>query len=379
MEKRRLPRAGLVRRHVHGEHDGGRGRGASGCRCPGSASPPAVDPRRDEFARASRRGGASSACGCGLRPRDVLTREAFENAIAVRDGVRRVDERGAAPAGDRRRGRRRARAGRLRPDQPADAAHRRPAPGGAVRHGRPRPGRRRAGAHAGAARGGAAARRRADGDRARRSRRTCRSCRRRRSTATWCGRVGEPIHPTAGSPILARVARARRRGRQDRRAWRGRRSGARRACSTPRRRRSRRSRAAGSCAGDVIVIRYEGPQGRPGDARDAGRHRRRSTGPGWAATSCWSPTGGSAARRTGSAIAPHRAGGGGRRADRAGARRATRSRWTWTRAGSTWTVEEDELDRRRDGWKAPQPRYERGALAKYARLVASASRGAICG
>ena len=42
-------------------------------------------------------------------------------------------------------------------------------------------------------------------------------------------------------------------------------------------------------------------------------------------------------------------------------------------------VEEDELDRRRDGWKAPQPRYEHGALAKYAKLVASASRGAICG
>jgi dihydroxy-acid dehydratase len=42
-------------------------------------------------------------------------------------------------------------------------------------------------------------------------------------------------------------------------------------------------------------------------------------------------------------------------------------------------VEEDELARRRDGWKAPQPRYEHGALAKYARLVASASRGAICG
>ena len=42
-------------------------------------------------------------------------------------------------------------------------------------------------------------------------------------------------------------------------------------------------------------------------------------------------------------------------------------------------VEEDELDARRDGWKAPQPRYERGALAKYARLVTTASRGAVCG
>jgi dihydroxy-acid dehydratase len=42
-------------------------------------------------------------------------------------------------------------------------------------------------------------------------------------------------------------------------------------------------------------------------------------------------------------------------------------------------VPEAELARRRGGWKAPHPRYERGALAKYARLVSSASNGAVCG
>ena len=42
-------------------------------------------------------------------------------------------------------------------------------------------------------------------------------------------------------------------------------------------------------------------------------------------------------------------------------------------------VPEAELARRRDGWKAPAPRYERGALAKYARLVSSAAQGAVCG
>ncbi|HXF56383.1 MAG TPA: dihydroxy-acid dehydratase [Actinomycetota bacterium] len=42
-------------------------------------------------------------------------------------------------------------------------------------------------------------------------------------------------------------------------------------------------------------------------------------------------------------------------------------------------VPEDELARRRDGWKPPEPRYRWGALAKYARLVSSASRGAVCG
>ena len=32
---------------------------------------------------------------------------------------------------------------------------------------------------------------------------------------------------------------------------------------------------------------------------------------------------------------------------------------------------------RRAGWKAPAPRYQSGALAKYARLVSSASEGAV--
>jgi dihydroxy-acid dehydratase len=41
-------------------------------------------------------------------------------------------------------------------------------------------------------------------------------------------------------------------------------------------------------------------------------------------------------------------------------------------------VPQEVLARRRDGWKAPQPRYSNGALAKYARLVSSASSGAVC-
>jgi dihydroxy-acid dehydratase len=41
-------------------------------------------------------------------------------------------------------------------------------------------------------------------------------------------------------------------------------------------------------------------------------------------------------------------------------------------------VDEKELERRLGQWQAPAPRYTSGALAKYARLVSSASRGAIC-
>lgn len=38
-----------------------------------------------------------------------------------------------------------------------------------------------------------------------------------------------------------------------------------------------------------------------------------------------------------------------------------------------------ELKRRLRGWKAPKPHYTRGVLAKYARLVSSASEGAVTG
>ena len=40
-------------------------------------------------------------------------------------------------------------------------------------------------------------------------------------------------------------------------------------------------------------------------------------------------------------------------------------------------VSDDELDRRRAKWTAPPPRYTHGVMAKYAKLVSSASRGAV--
>ncbi|WP_374563597.1 dihydroxy-acid dehydratase, partial [Nitrosomonas sp.] len=42
-------------------------------------------------------------------------------------------------------------------------------------------------------------------------------------------------------------------------------------------------------------------------------------------------------------------------------------------------VPDDELAQRRAAWQPPQPRYSRGVLAKYAKLVSSASSGAITG
>jgi dihydroxy-acid dehydratase len=40
-------------------------------------------------------------------------------------------------------------------------------------------------------------------------------------------------------------------------------------------------------------------------------------------------------------------------------------------------VDDAELARRRAQWKVPEPRYTTGVLAKYARLVTGAERGAI--
>jgi len=40
-------------------------------------------------------------------------------------------------------------------------------------------------------------------------------------------------------------------------------------------------------------------------------------------------------------------------------------------------VAEQEIAQRRKAWTPPPPRYPRGVLAKYARLVSSASVGAV--
>jgi dihydroxy-acid dehydratase len=55
---------------------------AIGMSLPGSASPAAVDPRRAEFAYESGRA-VVALLQSDIRPRDIMTKEAFENAIAV--------------------------------------------------------------------------------------------------------------------------------------------------------------------------------------------------------------------------------------------------------------------------------------------------------
>jgi len=42
-------------------------------------------------------------------------------------------------------------------------------------------------------------------------------------------------------------------------------------------------------------------------------------------------------------------------------------------------VPAEEIRARLSRWRAPEPRYRTGALAKYARLVSSSAQGATCG
>jgi dihydroxy-acid dehydratase len=55
---------------------------ALGMSLPGSATPPAVDRRRDDYAYASGQA-VVGLLGSGTRPRQIMTQQAFENAIAV--------------------------------------------------------------------------------------------------------------------------------------------------------------------------------------------------------------------------------------------------------------------------------------------------------
>ena len=82
IETARVPDRRLVRGHVHREHDGVDQRGDRAWRCPGSASAPAVDRRRDDFAYESGRA-VMHLLELDLRPRQIMTKEAFENAIAI--------------------------------------------------------------------------------------------------------------------------------------------------------------------------------------------------------------------------------------------------------------------------------------------------------
>ena len=103
VERTAIPGPGQLRRHVHRQHHGLGHRGAR----PVAARQ--LRPGGGERGQARRlppggRGRGARWSRQGIRPRDILTRKAFENAITVVHRPGRLDQCGAAPAGHRARG-----------------------------------------------------------------------------------------------------------------------------------------------------------------------------------------------------------------------------------------------------------------------------------
>ncbi len=127
-------------------------------------------------------------------------------------------------------------------------------------------------------------------------------------------------------------------------------------------------------AGDVIIIRYEGPKGGPGMREMLGVTAAlmgQGLGDAVALVTDGRFSGATHGFMVGH-VAPEAAVGG---------------PIALVHDGDTVTLDVDarrldvdaELEERRSEWQAPEPRYTWGALAKYARLVGSASEGAVTG
>jgi dihydroxy-acid dehydratase len=130
-------------------------------------------------------------------------------------------------------------------------------------------------------------------------------------------------------------------------------------------------------AGDVVVIRYEGPKGGPG-MREMLAITAAIKGAGLGKDVLLVTDGRFSGGTTGLCvghIAPEAVDGG----PVAFVRDGDRIRLDVARQTLDLLVDDAELRARRQGWTPLPPRYTRGVLAKYTRLVGSASRGAVCG
>ena len=128
-------------------------------------------------------------------------------------------------------------------------------------------------------------------------------------------------------------------------------------------------------AGDVVVIRYEGPRGGPGMREmltPTSAIMGRGLGNDVALITDGRFSGGSHGFVVGH-VTPEAFDGGPLALLEDG------DRITIDAEANTLTVDlsDEELARRRANWQQPAPRYTRGVLAKYARLVGSASEGAV--
>jgi dihydroxy-acid dehydratase len=129
-------------------------------------------------------------------------------------------------------------------------------------------------------------------------------------------------------------------------------------------------------AGDVCVIRYEGPKGGPG-MREMLAVTGAIKGAGLGKDVLLLTDGRFSGGTTGLCVghvAPEAVDGG----PIAFVRDGDRIRLDVASGRLDLLVDEDELATRRAGWTAPPPKHTRGVLAKYARLVGSAAGGAVC-
>ena len=130
-------------------------------------------------------------------------------------------------------------------------------------------------------------------------------------------------------------------------------------------------------AGDVVVIRYEGPKGGPG-MREMLGVTGAITGAGLAAEVALLTDGRFSGATQGLCIghiAPEAAAGGYLAAVRDGDIIEIDIEKRLLQV----VLSDEEIAGRMKDWKAPEPRYKKGVFAKYAKLVTSASEGAITG
>jgi dihydroxy-acid dehydratase len=130
-------------------------------------------------------------------------------------------------------------------------------------------------------------------------------------------------------------------------------------------------------AGDVVVIRYEGPRGGPG-MREMLAVTGAIKGAGLGKDVLLLTDGRFSGGTTGLCVghvAPEAADAG----PIALVRDGDRIRLDVTTLTLDLLVDDAEVERRRAEWSAPPARYPTGVLGKYAKLVGSAAQGAVCG
>ena len=128
--------------------------------------------------------------------------------------------------------------------------------------------------------------------------------------------------------------------------------------------------------GDIVVIRYEGPKGGPG-MREMLTPTSAIAGMGLDKDVALLTDGRFSGGTRGAAIghiSPEAADGG----PMAFVQEGDRIKIDIPGKTLTLLVEEAELKRRKDAWKAPEPKIKHGYAARYSRVVSSGSKGAVC-